>query len=113
MDPELTENPKNLWNFIKSKKTNNTGVDPVRAKNGISYSESKRKLNTLNEQFVSVFNKGEDIATGPEMGTSTHPTINHIQVTQEGVFSPASRCCSVSWTFTMMEAALTTELAIV
>ena len=46
------------------------------------------KVNTLNEQFVSVFIKDEVISTAPDMGStwSPHPTMNHIQVSQEGVF---------------------------
>ena len=32
------------------------------------------KVNSLNEQFVSVFNKNEDISTIPDTGTFTHPT---------------------------------------
>ena len=44
------------------------------------------KVNTLNEQFVSVFNKDEDISTAPDMGSSPHPVMHHTEVSQEGVF---------------------------
>ena len=44
------------------------------------------KVNTLNEQFVSVFNKNENTSTIPDMGTSTHPSMDNISVTEEGVY---------------------------
>ena len=44
------------------------------------------KVNTLNEQFVSVFNKNEDTSTIPDMGPSTHPSMDNINVTEEGVY---------------------------
>ena len=44
------------------------------------------KVNTLNDQFVSVFNKDEDTSSISNMGTSPHPWINHIIVTEAGVY---------------------------
>ena len=85
VDPDSQENPKKIWSFIKSKKNDNTGVSPLKAKNGITYSDSIMKVNTLNEQCVSVFNKNEDTSTIPDMVTSTHPSMDNIHVTQEGV----------------------------
>ena len=67
--------------------TDNTGVAPLRAKNGITYSDSDMKVNTLNEQFVSVFNTDEDILTAPDMGSSPHPAMHQIEVSQEGIFN--------------------------
>ena len=86
VDPETNENPEKLWSFIKSKKTDNTGVARLQAKNGITYSDSDMKVNTLNEQLVSVFNKDEDISTALDMGSSQHPAMHHIEVSQEGDF---------------------------
>ena len=85
MDPDTLENPKKLWSFIKSKKNDSTGVSPLKAKNGITYSGSTMKVNTLNEQFVSVFNKDEDASSIPIMGPSPHPSMDHIIVTEECV----------------------------
>ena len=34
------------------------------------------KVNTLNEQFVSVFNKDEAVSTIPDMGPSTYPSMD-------------------------------------
>ena len=86
MDPDSQENPKKLWSFIKSKTNGNTGVSPLKAKNGITYSNSAMKVNTLYEQLVSVFNKNEDISTIPDMGPSTHPSMDNIHVTKEDVY---------------------------
>ena len=71
VDPETAENPKKLWIFIKSRKTDNIGVAPLQAKNGISYSNSEMKVNTLKEQYVLMFNKDGDISTAPDIGSST------------------------------------------
>ena len=45
------------------------------------------KVNTLNEQFVSVFNKDEDTSTIPDMGPSLHPSMDNISVTEAGVYN--------------------------
>ena len=37
-------------------------------------------------QFVSVFSLDADISTAPDMVSSSHLTIIHIEVTQEGVY---------------------------
>ena len=44
------------------------------------------KVKALNGQFVSVFNKNEDTSSMSDMGTSPHPSMKHISVTDEGVF---------------------------
>ena len=36
------------------------------------------KVNTLNEQFASVFNNDEDTSSIPDMGPSPHPTMDNI-----------------------------------
>ena len=74
MDPDAQENLKKIWSFIKSKKNDNTGISSLKVKNGITYLDSTMKVNSLNEQFVSVFNKNEDISTIPDTETFTHPT---------------------------------------
>ena len=44
------------------------------------------KVNTLNEQFVSVFDKDEDTSTIPDMGPNIYRSIDNISVTEEGVY---------------------------
>ena len=43
ISPEQTNNPKRFWSFIKSKKQDNSGVAPLRAKDGIIYSDKNNK----------------------------------------------------------------------
>ena len=49
----------------------------LNAKYGITYSDSTTIVNTLNEQFVSVINKDEDVSTIPDMGPSTYPSMDN------------------------------------
>ena len=57
-DPDQSFNnqskPKKLFSFIKSLRTNNSGVAPLK-KEGQLVADTKQKANTLNEQFKSVF----------------------------------------------------------
>ena len=61
--PESTSNPKKFWSFINSKKCDSNGVAPLKATDGIKYSDSVTKSNILNDQFSSVFTKDEDAST--------------------------------------------------
>ena len=85
ISPDSSSNPKRFYGFIKSKKIENHGVAPLKAKTGITHSDSATKANILNDQFSSVFNKGEDPSTIPDMGPSPHPTVDNITVTENGV----------------------------
>ncbi|VDI42580.1 Hypothetical predicted protein [Mytilus galloprovincialis] len=85
INPELSANPKRFWGFIKSKKCESVGVSPLKDTDGLTYSESEKKANILNDQFSSVFNTSEDIKTIPNKGKSPHPTMNRIHVTENGV----------------------------
>ena len=46
--------PKKLFSFIKSLRTDNSGVAPLK-KEGQLVADTKQKANILNEQFKSVF----------------------------------------------------------
>ena len=70
VSPDLRSNPKKCWSFIKSKKSDNSGVAPLKNQDGLVYSDSATKANILNNQFSSVFNKNEDTATIPSKGSS-------------------------------------------
>jgi hypothetical protein len=63
-DNDNTSNPKRFWSFIKGKRTESTGVAPLR-REGILHSDTATKGNILNDQFTSVFSseQGEDIPT--------------------------------------------------
>ena len=76
-------NPKKFWNFIKGKKSDNTGVAPLK-RNGIAYSNSKTKAQILNQQFTSVFTS-EDTDHLPNLGPSPYPDLSNIKVHVQGV----------------------------
>ena len=74
---EQTGNPKKLYSFIKSKKSDASGVAPLTS-NGV------KKANILNDQFTSVFTK-EDLSTVPELNSTDHPSVHPIVVSRKGV----------------------------
>ena len=83
--PDLQSNPKRFWSHISSKRCDNNGVAPLRGPRGAIYTGSKDKANILNQQFCSVFNKEEDSSSLPDLGSSSFPSIGHIEVTTNGV----------------------------
>lgn len=50
---------------------------PLKAKIGITHSDSDTKANILNEQFPSVFNIDEDTTTIPDIGQSPRSSVEH------------------------------------
>ena len=54
LSDDKTSNPKRFWSFIKGKRTESTGVAPLR-KGGILHSDTATKTNILNDQLTSVF----------------------------------------------------------
>jgi hypothetical protein len=85
ISPDLGSNPKKFWSFVKSKRTDSSGVAPLKNKDGLIYSDSTTKANILNDQFSSVFNKNEDVSSIPSKGPSPHREMPHIMVSTEGV----------------------------
>ena len=75
-------NNKPFWNFVKSRKKDNTGVSPLK-QGGKLFSDPKTKANILLKQFKSVFTV-EDQSTLPPM-ESKATTINQIEINQLGV----------------------------
>ena len=85
ISPDAKGNPKKFWGFIKNKRLDDTGIAPLRNKDGIIYSDNGMKAKILNEQFSSVFNSEEDDDI-PDLGPSPHPSMKKITVTSKGVF---------------------------
>ncbi|XP_072018346.1 uncharacterized protein [Amphiura filiformis] len=85
ISPDSTANPKRFWGFINSKKCDNSGVSPLKASNGVTYSDSATKANMLNSQFSSVFNKNEDKSSIKDKGPSPYPPMEPIVVSCEGI----------------------------
>ena len=59
--PDLKNNPKIFFSFIKSKKCENIGVSPLRDSKGKLHTDDKVKANMLNRQFISVFSNDDAI----------------------------------------------------
>ena len=86
-DPDQSFNnqskPKKLFSFIKSLRTDNSGVAPLK-KEGQLVADTKQKANILNEQFKSVFTT-ESIDNIPNKGVSPHPDIPPLTITTPGI----------------------------
>ena len=76
-------NNKKLYSYIKSKKSDGTGISPLRD-GGTLHSSPKEKAEILNNQFSSVFTN-EDSSNIPDLGESPYTTAPDITVTEKGV----------------------------
>ena len=85
LSDESTSNPKRFWGFIKSMRSDSSGVAPLKDNTGVTHSESKQKADILNAQFSSVFNKDEQTSTIPDKGPSPYPGITTVTVGLDGV----------------------------
>ncbi|KAK3090576.1 hypothetical protein FSP39_012808 [Pinctada imbricata] len=85
ISPESQSKPKKFWSFISSKRKESSGVAPLGAEDGKTYSESTTKANILNQQFTSVFNPHDDITTIPTMSTPRQPPMENISIETKGV----------------------------
>ena len=56
---DIKSNPKRFWNFVKSKKKVQNPI-PCLKVNGITFTDDKEKVDTLNKQFESVFKDTND-----------------------------------------------------
>ena len=77
------ERNKKLGALIKSKRTDQMGVAPLKD-NGLLHADPKTKANILNRQFTSVFSV-DDGSPVPDLGNSQHPSMDNITVDQNGV----------------------------
>ena len=78
-----TGGKKKFWSYIKSRKTDRSGVAPLK-KDGITHSDSITKADLLNKQFASVFSQ-EAPGDLPDLGPSTIPDAPRITVSTAGV----------------------------
>ena len=81
------ERNKKLGALIKSKRTDQMGVAPLKD-NGLLHADPKTKANILNWQFTSVFSV-DDGSPVPDLGNSQHPSMDNITVDQNGVIKLA------------------------
>ncbi|XP_072030615.1 uncharacterized protein [Amphiura filiformis] len=75
---------RRLGAIIKAKRCQDqAGIAPLKEGNHL-FSDPKTKANLLNRQFASVFTK-DDSSPLPDLGPSTHPPMNGIQITNQGI----------------------------
>ncbi|XP_071177608.1 uncharacterized protein [Mytilus edulis] len=82
ISPQLEEKPKSFWHYKKQKKTETSGVSTLRGKDGLLYSEPNTQANILNEQKAFTT---EDTSSMPNKGTSPHPTMPDIFISNKGL----------------------------
>ncbi|KAK3096098.1 hypothetical protein FSP39_023212 [Pinctada imbricata] len=78
------QKPKRLWSFIKSKRTDASGVAPLK-RDGVVYSDAATKADILNKQFTSVFSIEDPSVNMPEMEQSPHPEVDNITIHEAGI----------------------------
>jgi hypothetical protein len=76
--------PKHLFSYIKSMKTDNTGIAALR-KDGILTDNTKDKADKRNEQFKKAFLIETSSEQIPDKGKSSYPLMNNIVISESGV----------------------------
>ena len=74
-------NNKPFWRYIKSKKSDNTGVSPLK-QDGVLHYDNETKAEILLNQFKSVFTKSDGKIPKP---SKQYPAIDDLVVTEDGV----------------------------
>ena len=77
-----TNNPKPIWQYVKVKKQDNSGVAPLKI-NGCLVCDAKSKANILVDQFHSVFTRQTPTNHLPKL--PEHPPTPALCIRQEGV----------------------------
>ncbi|KAK3084155.1 hypothetical protein FSP39_009144 [Pinctada imbricata] len=58
VSPESSDNPKKFWGFVKSLRTDNAGVAPLKDSSGITQADSMKKADILNSPVLLSFQQG-------------------------------------------------------
>ena len=74
---------KPFWRYIKAKRQDTIGVAPL-LQHGTLHNDSQAKARILNEQFESVFTKGEVLPNLPALGGNPSPNIPELSVDVRG-----------------------------
>ena len=82
--PSFKNTPKKLYSYTKSQKNENTGIAPLRSE-GTLHSNPSEKANILIKQLQSAFTS-EANTNIPDKGPSTHPTMEPIKISMDGVY---------------------------
>ena len=80
---------KHFWQYIKSRKQESTTISALQTSSGMA-TTANDKAETLNNYFKSIFTV-EDTQNLPEMPSSSHPPMQDINITPEGVHTLLSK----------------------
>ena len=86
----LTENPKKFWSYVRSCKSENIGIPPLKNDNSSISVNDKDKAESLNSYFHSVFTQ-EQLPTPNIIGTSSFPSIPDFKISTDGVYKQLSQ----------------------
>ena len=75
---------KPFWRFIKSQRTNFTGVAPLKEA-GLINSDPKKKATILAQQFRSVFTQDDEKSAATSLHGPNYPPIADITIVEAGV----------------------------
>ncbi|XP_041483448.1 uncharacterized protein LOC121430237 [Lytechinus variegatus] len=79
----LSDNPKAFWSYIKSCRTEQIGIPPLRTASKLC-SVAADKAEALNIFFHSMFTQ-ENTQSLPSKGQSSYPSIGHLHIDRRGV----------------------------
>ena len=85
----LTENQKKFWSYLRSCKSENIGIPPLKNDNSSISVTDKDKAESLNCYFHSVFTQ-EQLLTA-NIGTSYPPSIPDLKISADGVYKQLSQ----------------------
>ena len=79
----VAENPKKVYSYVKGKRTDGSGISPLKA-DGVTHNDPSLKASILNKQFTGVFTT-EEATDIPTVGTNPYPTMQSFHAGLEGV----------------------------
>ena len=82
---KLKDNNKQFYSYMKSKKQDASGISSLRDNQGYLHSEAKDKAEILSAQFKTVYTQ-EDHTNIPHKGPSPYSAMQHITITDNGVY---------------------------
>jgi len=74
---------KPFWKYVKAKRQDSVGVAPILDK-GTPHTSSQAKACILNEQFESVFTKGDNTTNIPALEGDQYPDIPRLSIDVHG-----------------------------
>lgn len=97
MEKELKRNPKNFWNFIKSKSTSNSNFYPTQFHFNNQVASTEQEISDFfAEHFSSVYSREQLAAPNFYSQNFISPPINYIELSEEDVANKLEKLKAVS-----------------